>query len=196
MSLTFSLPRAARHGARPGFLCIRLRRLSPVRPLWWSKHKFVSHLCLILTYGLPYPVLLLQMKQTPEDLRFAGDFAEALRPHVANGRKRGRALKQIAEELGVTEPALKKYLSGRTTPCLRTVVLAYDRYGVSVPYSGVSFAGGGPHKRRRRKQSSPLQQLFLPFDIQTPSSDDRLALKLLPTGVGRYQLQVLFHLAR
>src|SRR5690348_12179137 len=103
------------------------------------------------------------MKQTPEDLRFAGDFAEALRPHVDSDRKKGHALKVIAEWLGVTEPALKKYLGGRTTPCLRTVVLAYDRYGVSVPYSGVSFAGKGARRRRGRKESSPLQQLVLPF---------------------------------
>jgi hypothetical protein len=151
---------------------------------------FDYHLC------LSYPVLLFAMKQTPEDLRFAGDFAEALRPHVDGERKRGHALKVIAGWLGVTEPALKKYLGGRTTPCLRTVVLAYDRYGVSVPYSGVSFAGGGTRKRRGKKQSDPLRQLFLPFEIQTPSSDDRLALKLLPTGVRRYQLQVTLQLAK
>jgi transcriptional regulator with XRE-family HTH domain len=138
------------------------------------------------------------MKQTPEDLRFAGDFAEALRPHIAEEKERGRSLKQIAERLGVTEPALKKYLGGKTTPCLRTVVLAYDRYGVSVPYSGVSFAGSVRGKRRRgqTRNSSPLQQLFLPFEIQTPRPEDRLALKLLPTGVSRYQLQVTLRLAR
>src|SRR5258708_13250488 len=134
---------------------------------------------------LSYPVFPFAMKQTPEDLRFAGDFAEALQPHVDNERKRGHAFKVIAEWLGVTEAALKKYLGGRTTACLRTVVLAYDRYGVSVPYSGVSFAGGA-RKRLSKKQSDPLQQLFLPFEIHTPSSDDRLALKLLPTGVRRY----------
>ena len=134
------------------------------------------------------------MKQTPEDLRFAGDFAEALRPHIDSERKKGHALRVIAEWLGVTEPALKKYLSGRTTPCLRTVVLAYDRYGVAVPYSGVSFVGGA--RKRRVNQSRPLQQLFLPFEIHTPSSDDRLALRLLPTGVRRYQLQVTLQLAK
>lgn len=150
---------------------------------------FDNHLC------LSYPVLLFAMKQTPEDLRFAGDFAEALRPHVEGERKKGHALKEIAKWLGVTEPALKKYLGGRTTPCLRTVVLAYDRYGVSVPYSGVSFASGA-RKRRGRRESVPLHQLFLPFEIQTPSSDDRLALKLLPTGIRRYQLQITPQIAK
>jgi hypothetical protein len=65
--------------------------------------------------SLSYPVFPFAMKQTPEDLRFAGDFAEALRPHVDGERKRGHALKVIAGWLGVTEPALKKYLGGRTT---------------------------------------------------------------------------------
>lgn len=137
------------------------------------------------------------MKQTPEDLRFAGDFAEALRPRVMGEKRKGLSLKQIAEELGVTEPALKKYLSGRTTPCLRTVALAYDRYRVSVPYSGINFVGGATGKRKHRdKQSTPLQQLSLPFEIHTPSPEDRLALKLVPTGVSRYQLQVTLRLAQ
>lgn len=137
------------------------------------------------------------MKQTPDDLRFAGDFAEALRPHVADEKRRGRSLKEIARKLGVTEPALKKYLGGRTTPSLRSVVLAYAIFGVSVPYSGVSFVGvRGRRKRSEGPGSRPLQQLFLPFEIQTPSPDDRLALKLLPTGVSRYQLQITLRLAK
>lgn len=137
------------------------------------------------------------MKQTPEDLRFAGDFADALRPHIALEQGEGRSLKQIAEGLGVTEPALKKSLGGKTTPCLRTVVLAFDKYGVSVPYSGVSFTGSVRGKsKRRQKQGSPLRQLFLPFEIQAPRAEDRLALKLLPTGISRYQLQVTLRLAR
>jgi transcriptional regulator with XRE-family HTH domain len=152
---------------------------------------FAINLC------LTYPVPLLSMKQTPEDLRFAGDFAQALRPHVAEEKKKGHSLKQIAEGLGVTEPALMKYLGGRTTPGLRTVVLAYDKYGLSVPYSGVPFVGGAASKRKRgRKKSSPLQQLVLPFEIQTPGPNDRLGLKLLPTGVRNYQLQITLRLAR
>jgi transcriptional regulator with XRE-family HTH domain len=137
------------------------------------------------------------MKQTREDLRFAGDFADALRPHIAKEQGDGRSLKQIAEGLGVTEPALKKYLAGQTTPSLRTVVLAFDRYGVSVPYSGVSFAGVARGRRgHRKRESSPLHQLVLPFEIQSPGPESRLELKLLPTGVSRYQLQVTLRLAR
>lgn len=137
------------------------------------------------------------MKQTSEDLRFAGDFADALRPYISEEKGKGRSLKQIAQGLGVTEPALKKYLGGQTTPCLRTVVLAYEKYGVSVPYSGITFAGRLRDKHKRAQpRSRPLQQMILPFEIHAPGSEDRLALKLLPTGVRRYQLQVTLRLAR
>ena len=136
------------------------------------------------------------MKQTPEDLRFAGDFAEALRPHVRSEKRKGLSLSQIADGLGVTEPALRKYLSGRTAPCLRTVVLAHQRYQVAVPYSGIDFVSGPLRKRKKTKQSSPLQQLTLPFQIYTPSPEDRLALKLVPTGLSRYELQVTLRMAR
>ena len=152
---------------------------------------FALNLC------LAYSETLSPMKQTPEDLRFASDFAVALQPYVTKDRANGISLKQIAKELGVTEPALKKYLTGRTTPCLRTVALAYSKYQLSIPYSGIAFVGGPSSKRRpSKKGSSPLQQLFLPFEIQAPRPEDRLALKLLPTGVSRYQLQVILQLAR
>jgi transcriptional regulator with XRE-family HTH domain len=151
---------------------------------------FAKNLC------LTYPVPLLAMKQTPDDLRFAGDFAEALLPHIADEKKKGHSMRQIAEKLGVTEPALKKYLGGRTTPCLRTVVLAYGKYGLAVPYSGVSFVGAASRNRKRGRNVRPLQQLFLPFEIQAPGPSDRLVLKLLPTGERRYQLQVRLQVAR
>jgi len=134
------------------------------------------------------------MKQTADDLRFAGDFAEALRPHVSAERERGRSLREIAESLGITEPALKKCLSGRNTPCLRTVVLAFDRYRVAIPYSGITLFEG--RSKQRRRTSPPLSQLVLPFEIEAPGPEDRLALRLLPKGVRRYQLQVMLQLAR
>ena len=151
---------------------------------------FARNLC------LSYPVPLSAMKQTSDDLRFAGDFADALRPHVLVEREKGRSLKQIAVELGITETALKKCLTGRNTPCLRTVVLAFDKYRVSVPYSGVALFSGSLMGQRRRRKSVPLSQLTLPFEIEAPSPNDRLALKLLPKGVRRYQLQVTLRFAK
>ncbi len=133
----------------------------------------------------------LHMKQTEEDLRFAASFADRLLPHVARERGRGLTLGQIAGKLGVTEPALKKYLRGRTTPCLRTVVLAYDTYGVSVRYGKVDIARKISGKgKRAQKGQKPGVQLVLPFEITAPRLTDRFALKLSPTGVSRYQLQL------
>lgn len=133
------------------------------------------------------------MKQTSDDLRFAGDFSAALASVVFSERKKGRSLKRIAGELGITEPALKKCLRGRTTPCLRTVVLAFRKFRVAVPYSGVALFRG-PAKRSAGPADS-LQQLVFPFEIQTPGPDDRLTLKLLPTGVQKYELQLMLRLA-
>ena len=136
------------------------------------------------------------MKQTTDDLRFAGDFAQELGPHVSAERDKGRSLNEIAGELGITEPALKKCLSGRNTPSLRTVVLAFEKYGISIPYSGITFIGRDAGGKKRRKKSGSLSQLLLPFEIETPGPNDRLDLKLLPTGVRRYQLQVTLRLAK
>lgn len=134
------------------------------------------------------------MKQTADDLRFAGDFAAALAPIVSAENERGRSLRQIAEDLGITEPALKKCLSGRTTPCLRTVVLAFYRYRVAVPYSGIILFDAG--SKRPRKSVRRLEQLILPFEIQAPTPGDRVAVKLLPKGVRRYELQLMVQLTR
>lgn len=134
------------------------------------------------------------MKQTQEDLQFADDFADALAPIVAAEKQKGRSSKRVAEDLGITEPALKKYLTGRTTPSVRTVALAFRKYGVSVPYSGVPLFGG-PTKNTHRRQRTP-NQLVLPFEIQAPVSGDRLAIKLLPTGTRTYQLQLKVRVGR
>jgi transcriptional regulator with XRE-family HTH domain len=133
----------------------------------------------------------LRMKQTEDDLRYAASFAAALLPHVARERRTGLTLKQIGAKLGVTEPALKKYLRGRTTPSLRTVVLAYDTYGVSVRYRKVEIVRSIASKRQRGDaKKRPELQLVLPFDISAPGLDNRLVLKLFPTGISRYQLRL------
>jgi hypothetical protein len=161
------------------------------------KLKFISNLSLQSNLCLTYPVLLSTMKQTSDDLRFASDFAVELEPHVSSERMKGSSFRRIAGELGITEPALKKCLAGRTTPSLRTVVLAFEKYGVSVPYSGIAFTAQKQlNKRERQRKPRSSTQLLLPFEIETPGPSDRLSLKLLPVGVRRYQLQVTLRLAR
>lgn len=134
------------------------------------------------------------MKQTPEDRRFAGLFAEALRPHVSADLGKGESMAKIGAKLGVTGPGLQRYLDGNTVPSLRTIVHAYLEYKISVPYEGVEIARKAGTRRTKSKEA--VEQLFLPFEITAPTPDDRLELKLLPTGVRSYQLQVTFRLAR
>jgi hypothetical protein len=134
------------------------------------------------------------MKQTPEDLRFASLFAEAIRPHVSADVQKGDSMAKIGAKLGVSGPGLQKYLDGKTVPSLRTIVLAFLAYGISVPYNGVEISMKG--LRKKRKVIVPESQLFLPFEITAPSPDKRVALKLLPTGVRKYQLQITLKMAR
>ena len=134
------------------------------------------------------------MKQTPEDRRFASLFAEALRPHVVDELRKGKSMSKIGERLGVTGPGLQRYLDGGTVPSLRTVVLAYLAFKISVPYEGIEIASKA--LRRGGKPRYADQQLFLPFEITVPRSDKNMELRLLPTGAKKYQLQVTLRLAR
>lgn len=134
------------------------------------------------------------MKQTPEDRRFASLFAEALRPHVSEELRKGKSMSKIGEKLGVTGPGLQRYLDGGTVPSLRTVILAYLVFKISVPYEGIEIATKA--FRSRRKETDTSRQLFLPFEITVPRPDKHMELKLLPTGAKSYQLQVTLRLAR
>ena len=133
------------------------------------------------------------MKQTEADRIFAQRFAAALRPHIERERERGKSLGRIAESLGVTAPGLVKQLSGGT-PSVRTVALAFELYGVSVPY--VSITVTKAIGQRGRKKRSAENQLVLPFEITAPPFSQGIALKLLPRGVRKYHLQVSFRNTR
>jgi hypothetical protein len=130
------------------------------------------------------------MKQTDEDQRFASRFAEALRPFISRDRNQGKSWAKIAEALGVTAPGLQKQLAGGT-PSIRTVALAYEKYGISVPYRGVGFAKALASKGRGRKRRTTENQLFLPFDIVAPASSRTIVLKRIPHGTRRYRLQLI-----
>jgi len=70
-------------------------------------------------------------------------------------------------------------------------VLAYDTYGVSVRYRKVEIVRSIASKRQRGDaKKRPELQLVLPFDISAPGLDNRLDLKLFPTGISRYQLRL------
>jgi hypothetical protein len=130
------------------------------------------------------------MKQTDDDQDFATRFAEALQPFISRDRDRGRSWADIGADLGVTGPGVRKQLAGGT-PSIRTIALAYEKYGVAVPYRGVEFGKAVAPKRRGRTRRATENQLSLPFEITAPPSAKTLVLKRIPKGIRRYRLQLV-----
>lgn len=125
------------------------------------------------------------MKQTDEDRLFATRFATALRVHVDRELRSGKSMTKIGEGLGVTGWGLQKQLNGGT-PSIRTIALAYAKYGVSVPYDGIAVSKALAKKRKVTRDTD--RQLFLPFQIMAPSAGNDVSLKLLPMGMRKYKL--------
>jgi transcriptional regulator with XRE-family HTH domain len=135
------------------------------------------------------------MKKTEEDRLFASRFAEVLQPFVSRDRDNGKSLAEIAAELGVTAAGLQKQLAGGT-PSIRTIVRAYKKYGVSVPYEDTEIAKAVSSKGRRRNGQAIERQFLLPFDIIAPAFSKALVLKRIPQGVRRYRLQLTVGMSR
>jgi hypothetical protein len=135
------------------------------------------------------------MKQTDEDRRFARRFADALEPFISKERAKGRTLADIAAQLGVTAAGLQKQRAGGT-PGIRTVALAYAIYGVSELYEGIAVARAVSSKRKKKQREPSEEQLFLPFEITMPPRSRRMKVRLVPTSVRRYELQVTVGLPR
>ncbi len=133
------------------------------------------------------PSVWMQMKKTDEDRLFAARFATSLQAHVDRELVSGKSMTKIAEGLGVTGWGLQKQLNGGT-PSIRTIALAYAKYGVSVPYDGIAVSKALARKRKSARNSE--RQLILPFQIMTPSDGKDVRLKLRPTGVRKYQLHL------
>jgi hypothetical protein len=128
------------------------------------------------------------MKKTDEDRLFAARFAAALQGHVDREIQSGKSMTKIAEGLGVTGWGLQKQLNGGT-PSIRTIALAYAKYGVAVPYDGIAVSKALTKKKKATRNSD--QQLILPFQIIAPPTGNDVSLKLLPAGVRKYQLRLL-----
>lgn len=129
------------------------------------------------------------MKRTPEDVSFSIAFGQALKLHydrVTAGLPDRRSMsdEQFAATLDVSRPALKKYLTGRAMPGLRTVVLAFRRYGIAIPYSGTTLF----HRQTKRSTADPVQ-LVLPFSVKTMDAST-VAASVKPLDSNRFELRV------
>jgi hypothetical protein len=131
------------------------------------------------------------MKQTLEDEAFAVGFGQELRQHYERSTQAGAGGGALSDEafaatLNVTRPALKKYLAGAATPSISVIVLAYERYGINVPYAGTPLF----NKKSRLKRNAPGgTQLVLPFSVQSFGSTSVHA-KIEPRGENRFALMV------
>jgi len=74
-------------------------------------------------------------------------------------------------------------------PSLRTVVLAFREFGISVPYSGVETLALLSRKGRRRKGVSELQ-MDLPLTIEAPQGEIDIVVKKKTAQRFRLQLRV------
>jgi len=130
------------------------------------------------------------MKRTEEDIVFAAAFARELIIHYGRvsgpraGRRRMRD-EEFAGTLGVSRSALKKYLKGRAMPGVRTLVLAYERYGINLPYLGTPLFKGS----RTRRPHQITGQLLLPFSIRSLNIG-AVHAKVEATGPNRFEVRV------
>lgn len=132
------------------------------------------------------------MKQTEADRRFALEFGNKLTPLYEREVKAMGALKSPADFahcLGVSTGALQKYLRGQAMPSLRTVIKAYDEFGILIPYEGRN-----PSKivqaRGKKRATVPDIQMSLPLIIESPNSEISCELKKKAPGRFRIELQI------
>jgi hypothetical protein len=132
------------------------------------------------------------VKRTPEDIEFSAEFGRQLQARYQAATDRARAGSEaltddeFAATLDVSRPALKKYLAGRAMPALRTIILAYRRHGIAIPYLGTELFSA---KRRRGGTIREATQLVLPFSVRGLGISG-VESKISATGENRYELRV------
>jgi transcriptional regulator with XRE-family HTH domain len=129
------------------------------------------------------------MKRTGEDQQFGAEFAKRLRPFYDRAILAGETERAFARRLGVDRGGLQRYLKKHAAPSLRTVVLAFREFGISVPYAGVQTTSLVSTKARRRSQTSDLQ-MDLPLTIEAPQGEITVVVKKKSAQRYRLQLQV------
>src|SRR5664280_3534095 len=103
------------------------------------------------------------MKRTPEDTAFALEFGQELRLRYENAKKNAVSDNDFAESIGVVRAQLDRYLRGEAVPGVRTVALAYRKYGIALRYGGTPVVAALTRRTRGRK--AILDQLELPFTV-------------------------------
>jgi len=129
------------------------------------------------------------MKRTPEDDdAFVAQFAEELNLHYRRAKKREVTDQDFADSIGVKRAQLDRYLEGGPLPSLRTVALAYQNYGIAIPYAGIPISPVvGSSRPRRRKAKT--EQLLLPFTLRA-EGPRRVDVKIEPLSARTFQVRL------
>jgi transcriptional regulator with XRE-family HTH domain len=129
------------------------------------------------------------MKRTAEDEQFGAEFAKSLLGFYERAIAAGETEKAFARRLGVDRGGLQRYLKKHAAPSLRTVVLAFREFGISIPYAGVQTTPLVSSKAKRRRRTSDLQ-MDLPLTIEAPQGEITVVIKKKSAQRYRLQLQV------
>jgi transcriptional regulator with XRE-family HTH domain len=125
------------------------------------------------------------MKRTPEDTTFAFEFGRELKARYDSAKRQGLSDEDFAKSIGVVRAQLDRYLRGEAVPGIRTVALAYRKYGIATPYGQTPAAAPLTGRKRRRKGTD--NQLELPFTVWA-EGPGIAELKLKPVSARKFAL--------
>jgi transcriptional regulator with XRE-family HTH domain len=132
-------------------------------------------------------IWLLSMKRTLQDDDFAAHFGRKLNVKYSEAKRSGVTDQVFATSIGVERAQLDRYLRGEAMPSVRTVALAYQKYGITVAYGSAK-----PHlalRREKRGGEAKPTQLLLPFSIRSEGTEN-VEVKLRPLGTRKFELQL------
>jgi hypothetical protein len=127
------------------------------------------------------------MKRTPDDDVFVAEFAKALRREYERAKIAGISDQVFAHSIGVQRAQLDRYLDGRAMPSVRTVAFAFREHRIAIAYCGIPLRTALP-KREVRKKRTSINQMTLPFFIETEKSASRIGLKLNAVSARRFAI--------
>ena len=116
------------------------------------------------------------MKRTDEDQQFGAEFAKRLKPFYERALTEGQTEKDFARRLGVDRGGLQRYLRTNAMPSFRTIVLAYQEFGITIPYAGIRSTTL-ISKRGKRRRTPSEQQMYLPLTIEAPDGEVDVVIK-------------------
>lgn len=130
------------------------------------------------------------MKRTEEDHEFGVEFAKQLKPFYDKALADGQTEKEFAKLIGVDRGGLQRYLKTNAMPSFRTIVLAYRKFGIAIPYAGTEAYPLISGRAKRRRKTSELQ-LDLPLTIEAPRGEISVVIKKQSPQRIRFQLKAL-----